>query len=358
MFAQFIAVLAVVLIPVLAWSRELPQADYPELPAQAASATAFAPSGWRVEFNSLGDLNGDKLADLVMVMRETNPANEIKTGVAKLDTNPRILAVAFGRSSGNYVLAMANHSLIPRATDPNLADYLENGSVSIKRGTLRVTLHLFARAGGWSAGNIAYTFRFQNGHFELIGYDSNTVQRNTGATEAISINYSTRKMKISTGSIDRDEVKDHWQSLAPRPLLRIGQIGNGVEFNPIRPATLSSKNAMSIVPDTQASRTPAAWNIFVKHALKISATQNGGKPHIGRSCQPKLKVCNTGIWFKHDGHQILVRGTTNLKGNIVQRAVCKYNSFMDLRHCLNWDMGRWHTDMKDAKGDWHQVSDR
>src|SRR6185437_374638 len=153
-------------------------------------------------------------------------------GPSGFDTNPRILAVALGRRGSGYDLAVEDHVLIPRDTEPNIDDYLDGGGIAIKRGTLQVTLHLFANAGGWTAGNMTYTFRFQHRRLALIGYDSEMVQRNTGEITGTSVNYLTGKMKLSTGTIDKDQDKVKWKTLPPRPLLTIDQIGDGIDFDP------------------------------------------------------------------------------------------------------------------------------
>jgi len=100
---------------------------------------------------------------------------------------------------------------------------------------VQVKLHLFASAGGWSMGTIGYTFRFQNGRFELIGYDSDMTQRNSGETTAVSVNYMTGKMKLTTGPIENDKTRVRWRTLPKRPLLTVDQIGDGVEFDPAKP---------------------------------------------------------------------------------------------------------------------------
>src|SRR5271154_1040489 len=98
-----------------------PDVTYPKLAAHADAAEGFAPTGWQIETRLSGDLNGDGIDDLALVLRAHDPANVLDNtgglGVEKLDTNPRILAVALGRSGGGYDLAAENHTLIPRATE-------------------------------------------------------------------------------------------------------------------------------------------------------------------------------------------------------------------------------------------------
>jgi hypothetical protein len=232
--------LAFAIAPAIALAQaEPPPVSYPKLVAQGPSAEAFAPAGWRVEFKIAGDLNKDGIDDLALVIRQNDPKNVLTNtglGVSKLDTNPRILAVVFGKAGGGYTLVLENHTLIPRTTEPNLDDYLaEGGGIAIKRGTLQVTLHLFSSAGGWGAGNRTFTFRFQTGRFALIGYDATTVQRNTGKTNDVSVNYLTGKMKLATGSIENDKTKVRWRTLPKRPFMTVGQVGDGMEFDPAKP---------------------------------------------------------------------------------------------------------------------------
>jgi hypothetical protein len=87
-------------------------------------------------------------------------------------------------------------------------------------------------AGGWGMGATTYTFRWQQGALRLIGYDYTNVQRNTGEMDTQSINYLTRRMKTSTGSISDDAQKTRWSTIPARPLLTIDQVGNGMDFDP------------------------------------------------------------------------------------------------------------------------------
>ncbi len=216
---------------------EIPDAVYPDLPSQATSAEGFVPAGWALESQVSGDLNRDGIADLALVLHEENPANVVRNddglGETPLNTNPRILAVAFGRAdSAGYALALENHTLIPRREVPTFDDPLSEGGVAIERGTLRVTMGFFASAGSWATSTTTYTFRHQNGRFELIGFDRDATQRNTGEMTVTSINYSTGKAKLTSGNIESDDETVRWKSLPSREPVTIEQIGDGIEFEP------------------------------------------------------------------------------------------------------------------------------
>jgi hypothetical protein len=215
----------------------VPPVAFPRLASSASSIEAFVPARWRIETKVSGDLNGDGRADVVLVLREDNPANVIDArrqgGPERYDTNPRMLAVLFANAAPGYDLALENHTLIPRTTEPSQQDPLDPdgiqaGGVEIKHGTMQVTLGYF----GGDMGRKTYTFRFQNGGFALIGFDAIDVTRSSGALTQVSVNYSTRRMKRTIGTISSDTDKVIWTTLPRKPLPTIEQVGDGLEFEP------------------------------------------------------------------------------------------------------------------------------
>jgi hypothetical protein len=226
-------------VPAAAQDLQIPSVTYPRLPKHAATAEGFVPAGWLLETRVAGDLNRDGVADLALVLRQNEPrnvvANENGLGANPLDTNPRILAVAFrDAASGSYSLQVENHTLIPRRDDPVLDDPLgETGGIGIERGALRVSLHQFASAGSWGMATTTFTFQFRNGQFALIGYDRNSVARNTGDIKEVSVNYLAGKMKLTTGNIASDSAKTVWRKVTQRSPQTIDGIGDGMAFDPV-----------------------------------------------------------------------------------------------------------------------------
>jgi len=212
-----------------------PPVVFPSIAAQAKAKSDLVPKGWVIEKESRGDLNGDGVPDLLLVLHMTDPRNIITNndlGTRELDTNPRMLVVAFAdKIKNNYSLVLANHTLIPRHTDPVMADPFEGAGVV--RGTVQVSLSIWMSAGSWSMSQTKLTFRYQDGCFKLIGHDFTETQRNSGETSTVSTNYLTRKQKIATGTIESDREKVTWKTIGKRNLLCLGAVGDGLEFNPV-----------------------------------------------------------------------------------------------------------------------------
>ncbi|MET0247469.1 MAG: hypothetical protein ABW182_12020 [Sphingomonas sp.] len=225
----------------LAQDDELPPVTYPALPATAADAEGFVPNGWTLETRQSGDLNGDGLPDLALALKQRDPKNILPNegGMCRetIDTNPRMLAVALARRTGGYRLVMENHTLIPRYDSACADDWFDpdgqsGGGLTLVRGTVRVRLGRFMNAGGWSSGSSDFVFGWRNNGIRLIGFDYANLQRNTGETQKLSINYLTRRVQIVRGMIDSEKTRTSESTIPARPLPTIDQIGNGMEFDP------------------------------------------------------------------------------------------------------------------------------
>ncbi|WP_238319596.1 hypothetical protein [Xanthomonas maliensis] len=229
--------------PCQAEAPSVPDVQYPRIAAHTSNADALVPKDWRVERRLQGDLDRDGRPDLVLVLKMTDPANVLQVDdltPEPLDTNPRLLVAALADPAGGYRTIAQDHALIPRRESNYQDDALDEdgvaggGGVSIdKAGALIVTLTQFASMGSWQMGDTSFSFRYQDGCLRLIGYDRSIVQRNTGDTYGLSINYLTGRAWRSHGSIEHDgEPPKHWLRLPKRPPQCLEQVGNGMEFDP------------------------------------------------------------------------------------------------------------------------------
>lgn len=225
--------------PAAAQDLDIPPARIPTLPSTVLNLDGLIPTGWKMETKAIGDLNGDGVTDAVMVVQGNDPKLVLSNsglGSDRLDTNPRMLVVGLGTRGGGYRVVVQNATLIPRRVDPVVDDPFDSvtgGGLAVKGQSVRVQLGFFMSAGGWGMYNVTYTFRWQNDRLEMIGYDRNETQRNTGETRNVSINYSTGKVRVATGTIesDTDQDKVEWKSLPDRRRLSIDEIGDGLEFD-------------------------------------------------------------------------------------------------------------------------------
>ena len=201
------------------------------MPAFASTAAAFVPEGWRVDRELRGDLNRDGRVDLVAVLKGNDPrcVVQIDDRSEPLDTNPRMLLVAFGSEAG-FRLLLANSAVIPRVEDPYMDDPLND--LAIRGGVLRLGLSSWRSMGGWTTFSSTLSFRWDGRRMRLIGFDRETLQRNTGETETLSVNYSTGRARVVIGSM-QDDVADstRWRQVAAAGVT-LETIGDGMALEP------------------------------------------------------------------------------------------------------------------------------
>ena len=195
---------------------------YPALPRTAATAELFAPPGWEVETQARGDLNSDGASDLAFVLTADDAR---QMGGREPEPNPRILGVAFFRPSGGYALALQNNAFLPRKRRPNgLSDgymLFEDGSLVASRERLRITFE-------YTRGHRTFTFGWRQRALRLIGYDAGDATG--GCAQVVSINFLTRRARMSAGWVDREDERESWRRIATRPLLTLDRIGDGEEL--------------------------------------------------------------------------------------------------------------------------------
>lgn len=150
------------------------------------------------------------------------------------------------------------------------------------------------------------------------------------------------------------------QSMGVTMVGRLSQVATATTPNqiPNQTAVSPTNEPLSLQPQAKAAAHTPTWEEFVGAATARSAQQNNGTPAYIRSCQPELKVCNSGLFYVDNNNtQILIKVTRDIHDKVLNRELCEINPTGDIRKCVDWDTGASHSDMKDKKGDWYQVSD-
>jgi hypothetical protein len=136
-------------------------------------------------------------------------------------------------------------------------------------------------------------------------------------------------------------------SIQDGPIAKQTQPGAPVQLQPGAPVQLQPEKPSA----------PVSWKTLVSNALEISSKQNGGKPKTSRSCQPEAHVCTTAIILTMDGVDTAILARENAQGTMIEREICTFNDFTDIRTCMDFDSKLSHRDMKDSKGVWQKVGD-
>ncbi len=188
---------------------------------------SIIPNSWNILDSKTGDLNQDGISDLVFVIQNTDKSNiRLNNGLGNntIDLNPRILGVYFGDKSGKFTKRLVSKDFIILRDSPTMDEPFEGISIT-KKGVLNINFRFWYSAGTWTMSNHKYKFRFQGNEFALIGYDSNEAHRATGETTDYSINFLSKKMKITKGNFSKDESDSiEWKKFNLKKLMTIRTI--------------------------------------------------------------------------------------------------------------------------------------
>jgi hypothetical protein len=209
--------------------------------AFAQNEMDFVPKNWKVIAKTQGDLNADKVDDLVLVIEDTNKENFISNdglGETTLNTNPRFLLVLFKNSENKFYLDKKNKIAIHPEGDIEstcLEDpFLSGKGIQISRGLLKLSLRYFLSCGSWEINVNDYTFRFQNNQFVLIGYDTFSIHRSSGEIEESSYNFLTKKKSITKGENEffpkKSKAKTQWYKIDAKNELTFSNIEKNLDF--------------------------------------------------------------------------------------------------------------------------------
>jgi len=150
------------------------------------SPEEFVPKGYVIFDTIYGDLNKDKLDDLVFIIKGTDKSKVIQDeNRGQLDRNRRCIIVLLNKNEG-YELAVKNYDCFSSENEDGGAYFAPELSVEITKDKLFIS-YGYGRYGYWQ-----YMFRLQDNDLALIGYDSSS---NNGPVVNVetSINFLTRK---------------------------------------------------------------------------------------------------------------------------------------------------------------------
>lgn len=166
----------------------------------------FIPKGWKLLYQTKGDLNKDVKNDYVIIIEKVDKKNITRDSIVKdklINTNPRAILVIMSSDDQYKVLSKNfNGFIAPENENENscLVDPLaEFPPLEIKNGVLHYDIQYWYSCGSWYSTNVSYLFRYQNNQMALIGFSVSSYHRASGEMSDYNINFSTGKMESTSG---------------------------------------------------------------------------------------------------------------------------------------------------------------
>jgi len=210
----------VLTLPALVVAQEGTPIDKSKVPAEAEIPAKFAPSGWKIEEQAIGDLNGDGVADYALKLVEDKPATDSE-GMATERERALVIVLQTG---GKLVRAAIADKLL-QCTHCGGAFYGVSeapANVAIEKGVIVVDQDHGSR----NLTNTTYRFRYDQAtkKFVLIGFDYVDADRLTADLVSESTNYSTA-VRITTGEKGERDIKK--RSIVPKKKTSLEDIDAG-----------------------------------------------------------------------------------------------------------------------------------
>jgi hypothetical protein len=220
---------------VMAATKSASVVRYQAIPSFAATPEGFVPAGWNIEKRAQGDMNGDDVTDMALVLRKDDPAKRFqniqKPAAGVIDTNPRMLVVILARQDGSgFTLLGENHTLFPAVTRTTKKDPFARVSVESNH-VLQVEFQTSSNED--QATTIDFSFFLRPEGFSLVGYsrmdsEFNFLDTDETILRIFYLSGERQMVKRTTGGQPKPETT----YLPKRPLSPFGSIGNALTFNP------------------------------------------------------------------------------------------------------------------------------
>lgn len=173
----------------------------------------FIPNNWSYLAHAKGDLNKDKIDDLVLIIQSNTPSETIEDDYYDEDFKiyDRSMIILFGENDRrNYRQVIRNNKLIKHAESRVVSDPFSD--LSIERGNIILKFNYWTSAGSWWTSKDTFVFRYQNFDFALIGYEGDLFHRATHERNFISVNFLTKKYSCTTRQDGDSPEKTTWHS--------------------------------------------------------------------------------------------------------------------------------------------------
>lgn len=193
---------------------------FKEFKTNGKNAEDIIPQRWEIMSKAIGDLNGDEIDDMAFFTRKS--FHNSNPDEYKKNSNSIILAIYWGNNDGGFTQYKLYKGLVP--PEENCGVGYEDLSIYItEKRVLIFNVYIFYSCGSWSNPNYSIKYRYQDGDFYKIGYDSDVFHRATGDASKVSINYLTGKMKTTSYNMFEDSVptKTEWGTFS-KPLKTLG----------------------------------------------------------------------------------------------------------------------------------------
>jgi hypothetical protein len=170
--------------------------SYPKLNKSYKKVQEFVSPDWTLLDTISGDLNGDKIKDLVAILEYKDTISETRPNGFSIVTNPRVLLIFFKKSNGSLDLKLQHNTFLLRNGED--MRYEVYPTLSIKKGVLSIHYDLFH-------DYPTYKFRYQNNDFYIIGATVTGIHGGNWSEE--NINFDTRSFYKSSYYIDNEKNK-------------------------------------------------------------------------------------------------------------------------------------------------------
>jgi len=170
--------------------------SYPRISKLQKTAQEFVPPKWKLLDSIGGDLNGDRIKDVVVILEYKDTISEQRPNGFTIVTNPRILLIFFKSKNGALELKLQHNTFLLRNNEDMGTEAFP--ILAIKNKVLSIHYNLFH-------DYPTYKFRYQNDDFYLIGATIKGIHGGNWSED--DINFSTRSFNRTSYYIENEKNK-------------------------------------------------------------------------------------------------------------------------------------------------------